>query len=267
MRHPWTEFVRVGSLVTGGFVVLHLAVHLVDAGTRGWSLGSLPELLVILASGVDGIAWYFPVGALAGGIAAAVTSELRRGPRPMEVLIAGAGLALVTFVMAGFIGPRVFHLAGRGVLPEGMATVANDWTFFLSRAAEAEGDELMPYAAMVHGTVALAVLTSLMLPLGLAIGRGSRRFAGRGRRRAVWAMAATTTLVVYGAQAVSWRLAVIGEVSPAPLLYAGYWLVPLVLLFTLAWAGATSSGSWPGSSPSSDPTPSADATPSPDATA
>jgi hypothetical protein len=252
MRTPWISSVRAGLLVMAGFALLELIVRLLDATSRGWPGGFFPYLLAVLAGWVAGLHWYLPVGALVGGIAVVAADRSGRGPRLREVVVACATLAVLSFAVRGFIGPHLEHRSLVALVDMSIERQAalvsalepNDWIYLraLARQRAAEGIETLSLMAMVHSTVAFAILSAVMLPLGLAIGLGSRRFLGPARRRAVWAMAAATTALVYGAQVGAWRLVLTAEIWPGPLIYVGFLTVPLVMLLTLAWSGVA----WPG---------------------
>ena len=121
----------------------------------------------------------------------------------------------------------------------GAALRPNDWNYLRRLAAQDPGrPDRAAILAMMHSTVAFALLSAIMLPLGLLIGKGSRRFGGTGRRRAAWPMAAGTVAAVYAAQIGAWRIAVTAELGSVPLVYVGFLVLPLVILLTLTWSGA-----------------------------
>jgi hypothetical protein len=247
MRSPWIQFARVGFLIFALFALSGLIPYLQYAASNGWPGGFFSYMRAILAAWFGGLHWYLPVGALVGGVSVTASSDGRRHTRLLETILVCAGLALLSFAIRGFIGPHLEHHAHLGLLDmtiERNAEVAaslrpNDWNFF--RTLAARGEDEGASLAMVHSTIAFAVLSAIMLPLGLAIGHGSRRFLGPARGRAAWAMAAATTTVVYAAQIGAWRVALSTEAWTGELVYFGFLIVPLVMLLALAWSGTA----WP----------------------
>jgi hypothetical protein len=246
MPNPWTQFSKAALAVVSLLALLGLIPHVQSAMVRGWPLGIFP----VLAGWLDDTHWYLPAAALVGGVAVAVSSFLRP-PRFREVLVAAMILATLSFALRGFVGPHLFHHATHGLLDttnpqqaEFAATLRpNSWNYLRWLATEEPArSDVGAILAMVHSTVAFAILSAIMLPLGLLIGTGSRRFTGASRRRAAWAMAAGTIAVVYGAQIGAWRVAVTAELWPVALVYLGFLTVPLVILLTLVWSGAGGPG-------------------------
>jgi hypothetical protein len=241
MPNPWTQFSKAALAVLSLLALLGLIPHVQSAMARRWPLGVVP----VLAGWLDGLHWYLPAAALVGGVAVSVSSVLRP-PRFREVLVVAIILATLSFALRGFVGPHLFHQATHGLLDtnpqqaELAATLRpNDWNYLRWLAAEEPArSDVGAILAMVHSTVAFAILSAIMLPLGLLIGTGSRRFTGASRRRAAWAMAAGTIAVVYGAQIGAWRVAVAAELWPVTLVYVGFLTVPLAILLTLVWSGA-----------------------------
>lgn len=243
MRNAWMQLARISLMVFAVFAVLGLVPYLNHAIGAGWPGGFLPYLWATVAGWVGSLDWYLPVAALAGGVAFA-SAMRERGRHPyLHVLLGCAAFAALSFALRGYIGPYLEHNARLGLLDMANPRQAelagslqpNDWSFLRALAAREGTPGLV---ATVHATVAFALLSAVMLPLGLAIGNGSRRFRGAARRRAGWIMAAGTTAVVYGAQIGAWRLAMAAAIWPAALVYFGFLTVPFVILLTLVWAGA-----------------------------
>lgn len=244
MPNAWVRFARVAGAVFAVFALLGLIPHVQHGVNQGWP-GGLPYLWATLASWFGGLHWYLPVAALAGGVALADATRVRRRPRLLELLLAAVFLASLSFALRGFIGPHLEYFARVHLLEVNQAAdVAatlrpNDWSYRRRLAAEgAQEYDVAGILAMVHSTVAFAILSGIMLPLGVAIGNGSRRFLGTSQRRAAWAMAAGTTAVVYGAQIGAWIVVTATGAWPASLVYLGFLTVPLVILMTLVWSGA-----------------------------
>lgn len=248
MRKPWIQLGKVSVIVFCLFALLGLLPYLQHAVDQGWPGGFLPYLGAILASWVGSLHWYLPVAALAGGVALALAG--RQGDvRVLHVILACALFAVLSFALRGFIGPHLEHHARLGLLDmasQRQADLAaplrpNDWNYLRALAARGGREDTAALLAMVHSTVAFAVLSAIMLPLGIAIGNGKQNLLGAARLRATWIMATGTTAVVYAAQAGMWRVAITAEIWPAALIYFGFLTVPLVVLLTLAWSGA----GWP----------------------
>lgn len=247
MRKPWIQFGRVGVIVFAVFALLGLLPYLQHAVEQGWPGGFFPYLGALLASWVGSLHWYLPVTALAAGIALARAAQVGR-LHVRQVVLACVGLAVLSFALRGFVGPHLEHHARLGLLDmanQRQADLAaslrpNDWNYLRALTANGERQDTAALLALIHSTVAFAVLSAIMLPLGIAIGNGSETWEGAARRRATWTMAAGTTAVVYAAQAGAWRVAVTAEVWPAGLVYFGFLTVPLVILLTLVW----SRGGW-----------------------
>jgi hypothetical protein len=242
MPSPWTRFSKTAIAVLSLFALLGLIPHVQFGVAQGWPLGLLPAL----AGWFGDLHWYLPAAALAGGVAVAGSRHFR-APRLREVVLAAVILATLSFALRGFLGPHLFHHATQGLLdtttPQQAELAAtrqpNDWNYLRGPAAQEPAPRHgAGIVAMVHSTVAFAILSAIMLPLGLLIGKGSRRFPGPSRRRAAWAMAAGTITAVYGAQIGAWRVVVTAELWPAALVYLGFLTVPLVILLTLLWSGA-----------------------------
>lgn len=247
MPNPWTQFAKTGGAVLSVLALLGLIPYVQYGVAQGWP-GGVSYTGAILASWAGGLHWYLPASALSGGVALVVSSHSRRKPRPWEVILAATLLGAMSFALGGFIGPQLEHYAFQGLLDPNTqqhAEVAavlqpNDWNYLRELIAQEGGERggVAQLVALVHSTVAFAILPAIMLLLGIAIGTGSGRFLGPSRRRAAWAMAAGTIALVYGAQAGAWRVAVTAEVWPVALVYFGFLTVPLVILLTLMWSGA-----------------------------
>lgn len=248
MPNPWTQFAKTGGAVLSLLALLGLIPYVQHGVAQGWPGGFFSYTWAILASWFGGLHWYLPAAALAGGVALRVASHSRRQPRLREVILVATIVGSMSFALRGFIGPQLEHHAFEGLLDLGNpqhAEVAavlqpNDWNFLRELIAEegVERGDVAHLVALLHSTVAFAILSALMLPLGVAIGRGSSRFSWSSRRRAAWGMAAGTIAVVYGAQIGAWRVAVTAAAWPAALIYVGFLTVPLVILLTLMWSGA-----------------------------
>lgn len=246
MRNPWIQFGKVSLIVFAFFALFGLIPYLHHAVDQGWPGGFFPYLWAILASWVGSSDWYLPAAALAGGVALTSSRHVDR-PRLIHVFLACAAFAALSFALRGFIGPHLEHHARLGLLDmanQRQAELAaslrpNDWNYLRALAApEGNRADSVALLAMVHSTIAFAVLSAIMLALGLAIGNGGRRFLAATRRRATWTMAAGTTAVVYGAQIGAWRVAMTAEIWPAALVYFGFLTVPFVILLTLVWSGS-----------------------------
>jgi hypothetical protein len=171
---------------------------------------------------------------------------------------------MLSFAIEGFIAPHLRYHAMLGILEtvsvaEGSADLhaelmaarrPQDWNFF--RGLAARGEDGRNSLAIGHSMVAFAILPAIMLPLGLAIGHGSRRFSGSARRLTACAMAAATTILVYGAQIGAWWVALSTEIWTGKIIYFGFLTVPLVIFLTLAWSGTA----WPPSTEPDSPRPS-----------
>lgn len=246
MRNQWLQVGKVSLLVFAFFALLGLIPYLHYAVDQGWPGGFFPYLWATLAGWVASLDWYLPVAALAGGVALMSSRHVDR-PRLIHVFLVCAAFAALSFALRGFIGPHLEHHARLGLLDmanQRQAELAaslrpNDWSY-LRELAVRDGNRADSAAllAMVDSTIAFAVLSAIMFPLGLAIGNGGRRFLAPTRRRATWAMAAGTTAVVYGAQIGAWRVAMTAEIWPAALVYFGFLTIPLVILLTLVWSGS-----------------------------
>jgi hypothetical protein len=239
MPNPWTQFTKTASAVLGVLALLGLIPYV-------WPGGVFPNLWANLASWVDDLHWYLPAAALAGGVVVAGSEHLRQ-PRLRDVILVATILAVLSFALRGFVGPNLFHYATQALLDtttQAQSELAatrgpNDWNHLRRLTAQEPAHPgRAGMLALVHSTVAFAMLSAIMLPLGLVIGNGSRRFPATNRRRAAWAMAAGTVAVVYAAQIGAWRVAVTAEIWPVPLVYLGFLVVPLVILLTLTWSGA-----------------------------
>jgi hypothetical protein len=251
MPNPWTQFTKTALAVSGLLAVLGLIPYAQYGAEQGWPGGLFPSLWANLALWIGDLHWYLPAAGLAGGVAVA-GPEHRFRPRLRDVVLVAAILAALSFALRGYVGPYLFHFASQALLDtanppqtELATTLRPDhWNHLRWLIAQEPAHPAMAgMLAMVHSTVAFAILSAIMLPLGLMIGNGSRRFPGTSRRRAAWAMAAGTVAVVYAAQIGAWRVAVTAEIWPVPLVYLGFLIVPLVILLTLTWSGAAG---WPG---------------------
>lgn len=261
MSDRWRGFARVSGLTFGTFILLDLVGALVGASSRGWPGGAM-YLLPVLAGVVNRAYYYLPVAALLGAVSLARSEKAGSSVRPVEVLGAAVGVAALSFVLNGYVGPHLFHSSLQALLPEQSRTgQANDWTFFLSTAHAMKGhvpalgtvagssgsmEIRRELSAMIHAPVAFALLGGLMVPLGLLLGRISTRFSGRAGRLSTWGMCAVATASIYGAEIWTWNLSNRGLVQPVPLLYIGYLALPVVLMTTLFWsAGMSWSALWP----------------------
>lgn len=248
MASVWVRFGKASTTVLVLLALIELIPHIQASVSQGWPGHFLPFLWANLALWVGGLHWYLPAAALAGGVAASVPNNAS-GPRILEVLTVAAVLAGLSFMLRGFVGPHLFYHASQTLLDMSLPPQAdlpanlppNDWSQMRRLTMSEQGDPgTGVMLAMVHSTVAFAILAAMMLPLGLSIGNGSRRFRIQARRRrAAWLMAAMTIVLVYAAQIAAWGVALTPGVAAGPVIYMGFLAVPLAILLTLIWSAPT----------------------------